>query len=850
MKKIILSLIIMLVLAASAFALIPIGSIFDGGIGGRAVSFFPPTTYEPQISPPNNLPVDVSSPDIGRATFTNTPIDSRILVGDSRCTLKKTSTPFYVYPGGTVEDGRFLLSGAQCSTGQYLQFEEMTSYANNNLFADLWYKSSSTDLLYWSDYGSVNNLPRFIARYICYDCDIVSDTYTCEDSDGLDYANQGTTTLYLNGRYEDSLDDFCRTDKILAEAWCDDEVKGGVLGFVQYTCPGSCENGVCVDPTTCTSTCTIDNNLRCNNNNLQYCTKQKNGCFEYQTMFSCSSGAICDVATQTCKSIHPVEDPTTSVIEYTVTKYELADDKSYVKAFITVKNTGDQNAQGLLSLELDTQSEIDSRGALISSVEQVQCALSEDGQAKIILAAGDTRSFEITAIPEFNKEYVDIRVQAVPICFNDMSRDVENEMFNNLGNQAWFDYDELIASSSASYDASKLLNVERKDSLNVRTFIPLPFKRGGTLFDTECIWLDGYTQISLFKRLTTTAEQGYLLCHNDELQSCSCTGPNTEDCSWVKVGCSLGLFCTDKTIQGDASCEEEYTGWCGDNITVIALGEECDDGNTVSGDGCSDECKIEKEEEEEPPITDCIETGKFNFPFKICCSGCKESALFNDCIKSAYCVLNKESEDGYSPDKEEGADFQFIEKDEDTWCIKNKQTNNEECYPRKESITFSDLPDLKNIKENPTNPGLINVDDNPICIVELGNAQCKPEGEFVGHCVAAKNEDRSIFADNKLIYDTIKPLIFNAQDLGSLFSNIILSSTDWVFGTEFKEDVVEEFGVCILQIEKENFFDSIKSFVGKLFGWNPDDPKVTIAIIVGIVGIISIILIISQPPRR
>jgi cysteine-rich repeat protein len=32
---------------------------------------------------------------------------------------------------------------------------------------------------------------------------------------------------------------------------------------------------------------------------------------------------------------------------------------------------------------------------------------------------------------------------------------------------------------------------------------------------------------------------------------------------------------------------------CGDGFVMWSEGEECDDGNTIDGDGCSGECKIE-----------------------------------------------------------------------------------------------------------------------------------------------------------------------------------------------------------------------------------------------------------------
>ncbi|MGB1700344.1 MAG: DUF4215 domain-containing protein, partial [Nannocystaceae bacterium] len=35
-------------------------------------------------------------------------------------------------------------------------------------------------------------------------------------------------------------------------------------------------------------------------------------------------------------------------------------------------------------------------------------------------------------------------------------------------------------------------------------------------------------------------------------------------------------------------------GYCGDGTLQTFLGEECDDGNTINKDGCSKQCKIEK----------------------------------------------------------------------------------------------------------------------------------------------------------------------------------------------------------------------------------------------------------------
>lgn len=59
-----------------------------------------------------------------------------------------------------------------------------------------------------------------------------------------------------------------------------------------------------------------------------------------------------------------------------------------------------------------------------------------------------------------------------------------------------------------------------------------------------------------------------------------------------------GEQCDDgNTTNGDgcsSTCQlEGYGGYCGDGITQSGEGEECDDGNTTNGDGCNNTCQLE-----------------------------------------------------------------------------------------------------------------------------------------------------------------------------------------------------------------------------------------------------------------
>src|SRR5690606_31169317 len=67
-------------------------------------------------------------------------------------------------------------------------------------------------------------------------------------------------------------------------------------------------------------------------------------------------------------------------------------------------------------------------------------------------------------------------------------------------------------------------------------------------------------------------------------------------CSNSATSCSVDADCAGGTcgpLSGygcSPSCEIEY---CGDGIVQAGLGEQCDDGNALSGDGCSNACVTE-----------------------------------------------------------------------------------------------------------------------------------------------------------------------------------------------------------------------------------------------------------------
>jgi len=79
------------------------------------------------------------------------------------------------------------------------------------------------------------------------------------------------------------------------------------------------------------------------------------------------------------------------------------------------------------------------------------------------------------------------------------------------------------------------------------------------------------------------------------------TAPNPDACA---PGCVLVEFCGDNILNGPepcdsteqtATCEADCrTPTCGDGTLNTLAGEACDDFNTLPGDGCSSDCRVER----------------------------------------------------------------------------------------------------------------------------------------------------------------------------------------------------------------------------------------------------------------
>ena len=87
--------------------------------------------------------------------------------------------------------------------------------------------------------------------------------------------------------------------------------------------------------------------------------------------------------------------------------------------------------------------------------------------------------------------------------------------------------------------------------------------------------------------------QGYSTGYNNEfIQYADGTGPNSFNQPQYQQPMD---YAKQTTSSGKA-------GYCGDNVIAVSLGEECDDGNQQSGDGCFN-CRLEQQPEQQEPVS-------------------------------------------------------------------------------------------------------------------------------------------------------------------------------------------------------------------------------------------------------
>lgn len=100
-----------------------------------------------------------------------------------------------------------------------------------------------------------------------------------------------------------------------------------------------------------------------------------------------------------------------------------------------------------------------------------------------------------------------------------------------------------------------------------------------------------------------------------------------DECQTANGGCSAAATCANTLGSRTCTCKVGYAGdgvtcaaVCGDTIVVSGV-ETCDDGNTTSGDGCSDLCVLENTPETEPNNTCAEADGPAAIPPMVLFSG-------------------------------------------------------------------------------------------------------------------------------------------------------------------------------------------------------------------------------------
>lgn len=740
-----------------------------------------------------------------------------------------------------------------------------------------------------------------VATFEVYRCS-TTIANICEDSDGgKNYKVKGRNSISTPlGAFVASVYDKCTSSTQLLETYCD-PVKGSMAKSIDcsdfYGDSYKCVDGKCAS-TTPDFSCTPNVNVYCDGTALY----NYDSCGNKGSLYSsCSSSEYCPSGSQACVTLpgQPVDDdqdpepepepepePTSkSILKYTLVDWNLDEEASTFSANIKVQNTGTQNIKGVISLELLSEEESSSdflgRESEIEP-QYVTCGLLEDAQARLELSAGEDAMIELVGKPSPGVNYVDIIITAVPDCMNLLNSNPQ------LKTNGWYDKELLSNVGVSEYPADKLIDVQYIEQKSYEEVLPLKIGSSSSI-SAKCVWKDGYESAlntalsgsSFFQALGAGAENQYRICYNSQLFICDCSEDNS--CEWKYKDCPNPEVdqCIDD-FDGQAYCATWRVGECGDDVLQSPV-EECDDGDTVSGDGCNSMCKIEDVKWDCSEIGQkcCIKEGyeigetfsEFGaklssasslldiYESRECCSGvmdentvCRSNDYDPEACGNGKLDTNEKCDpgiskmtkgcsdscvikDGYvcnSNTCSSGAEvFQFKEKTDDKFCALDLTGKEIECFDRKYGIEEKEIF-LVSYEDD-----MFDDKNHPICIVEIGDSNCRSGSK----CVPAVNKERLQL--NKDIYDSIDGFL-SPSLVGGFFRGTV-KLFDFAFGTENVEKGIEQYGMCIK--DKKSILESIKTWIADQFRWDVEDPKINYVLFGGLIFLVIIIVLISSPPK-
>jgi hypothetical protein len=188
---------------------------------------------------------------------------------------------------------------------------------------------------------------------------------------------------------------------------------------------------------------------------------------------------------------------------------------------------------------------------------------------------------------------------------------------------------------------------------------------------------------------------------------------------------------------------------------------------------------------------------------------------------------------------------------DEEWCVTIVgKTIAESCElnarPRKDPIPLSQLGYLDDLSVW-DQAAVTYLDDvnNPICLVKLGDLQCKEGSE----CLAAKNSINPAYSDNKLVYDVLVEILTPtvSQEIWSVVDQLTLGTLEEIFGIDPIEAGVQQYGVCAYR--ERSIFDQAKRFLAEQLNMSETDPNL-VWIMVGLAfAAIYLFNMLMNPPR-